>query len=158
MSEAVVPLHQPDPDELASIEVDDLSASYHIRIDSKDPIEGGEEVIRFWQERGHDPRDKLAIFSDGLDIDEIERIHARFHGRMRIGYGWGTLLTNDFRGLLPDGKLDPVSIVCKVTEADGRPTVKLSDNPTKAMGPREEVERYMRLFDVRASAPQPVLV
>ena len=117
-----------------------------IRIDSKDPIEGGEEVIRFWQARGRDPRDKLAIFSDGLDIDEIERIHARFHGRMRIGYGWGTLLTNDFRGLLPDGKLDPVSIVCKVTEADGRPTVKLSDNPTKAQGPDDEIARYRRVF------------
>ncbi len=25
-----------------------------------------------------------------LDIDDIERIHAHFHGRMRIGYGWGT--------------------------------------------------------------------
>ena len=28
-------------------------------------------------------------------------IHRHFHGRMRIGYGWGTLLTNDFRGLAP---------------------------------------------------------
>ena len=27
-----------------------------------------------------------------------------FHGRVRIGYGWGTLLTNDFRGLAPDGR------------------------------------------------------
>ena len=129
-----------------------------IRIDSKDPIEGGEEVIRFWQARGHDPRDKLAIFSDGLDIDEIERIHARFHGRMRIGYGWGTLLTNDFRGLLPDGKLDPVSIVCKVTEAKGRPTVKLSDNPTKAQGPADEVARYRRVFGVGEQEALPVLV
>ncbi len=106
-----------------------------IRIDSKDPIEGGEEAIRFWQEHGRDPRDKLAIFSDGLDIAEIERIHARFHGRMRIGYGWGTLLTNDFRGLMPDGRLDPISVVCKVIDANGHPTVKLSDNPTKAQGP-----------------------
>ncbi|MBP2494821.1 nicotinate phosphoribosyltransferase [Methylobacterium sp. PvP062] len=129
-----------------------------IRIDSKDPIEGGEEAIRFWQARGHDPRDKLAIFSDGLDIDEIERIHARFHGRMRIGYGWGTLLTNDFRGLLPEGKLDPVSIVCKVTEADGRPTVKLSDNPTKAQGPADEVARYRRVFAVGEQEALPVLV
>ena len=42
-------------------------------------------------------------------------------GRVRIGYGWGTLLTNDFRGLGPDGRLDPFSIVCKVISADGRP-------------------------------------
>ena len=130
-----------------------------IRIDSKDPIEGGEEAFRFWRSHGQDPREKLTIFSDGLDIETIERIHRHFAGRMRIGYGWGTLLTNDFRGLAPDGLLDPISIVCKVISADGRPTVKLSDNPTKAMGPRREIERYRRVFGADAkAAPIPVLV
>jgi nicotinate phosphoribosyltransferase len=103
-----------------------LSGWTGIRIDSKDPIEGGEEAIRWWRSRGEDPRQKLAIFSDGLDIDSIEQIYRHFTDRMRIGYGWGTLLTNDFRGLVPDGKLDPISIVCKVISANGRPTVKLS--------------------------------
>lgn len=135
-----------------------LTAWTGIRIDSKDPIEGGEEAIAFWQSRGTDPREKLAIFSDGLDIDAIEQIHAHFHGRMRIGYGWGTLLTNDFRGLVPDGTLDPVSIVCKVIQADGRPTVKLSDNPTKAQGPEAEVERYKRVFGIGAQEAMPVVV
>ena len=129
-----------------------------IRIDSKDPIEGGEEAIAFWNSRGADPREKLAIFSDGLDVDAIEQIHAHFHGRMRIGYGWGTLLTNDFRGLVPDGALDPISVVCKVIEADGRPTVKISDNPSKAQGPHGEVERYKRVFGVGAQEALPVLV
>jgi nicotinate phosphoribosyltransferase len=77
---------------------------------------------------------------------------------MRIGYGWGTLLTNDFRGLAPDGGLDPISIVCKVVSADGRPTVKLSDNPTKALGPKDEIERYKRVFHVGAQHAKPVLV
>ncbi|MCE4223876.1 nicotinate phosphoribosyltransferase [Methylobacterium sp. C25] len=135
-----------------------LTAWTGIRIDSKDPIEGGEEAIRFWQSRSSDPREKLAIFSDGLDIDAIERIHAHFHGRLRIGYGWGTLLTNDFRGFMPDDRLDPISIVCKVIEADGRPTVKISDNPSKAQGPANEVERYKRVFNVGEQAAQPVLV
>jgi nicotinate phosphoribosyltransferase len=129
-----------------------------IRVDSKDPIEGGEEAIAWWRSRGHNPREKLAIFSDGLDIDLIERIHGKFHGRMRIGYGWGTLLTNDFRGLGPDGGLDPISIVCKVVSADGRPAVKLSDNPSKAIGPRDQIERYKRVFGVGAQTAQPVLV
>jgi nicotinate phosphoribosyltransferase len=129
-----------------------------IRIDSKDPIEGGEEAIEWWRARGQNPKDKLAIFSDGLDVDVIQAIHEHFRGRMRIGYGWGTLLTNDFRGLAPEGGLDPISIVCKVISADGRPAVKISDNPTKAMGPRAEVERYKRVFHVGAQAAQPVLV
>ena len=70
-----------------------------IRIDSKEPIDGGEEAIAWWRARGQDPRNKLAIFSDGLDVDAIEKVHRHFLGRMRLGYGWGTLLTNDFRGL-----------------------------------------------------------
>ena len=129
-----------------------------IRIDSKEPIAGGEEAIAWWRARGQEPRDKLAIFSDGLDVETIERIHRHFSGRLRMGFGWGTLLTNDFRGLAPDGGLDPISIVCKVISADGRPAVKISDNPTKAMGPRVEIERYKRVFQVGAQEAQPVLV
>ena len=129
-----------------------------IRIDSKDPIEGGEEAIDWWAARGQDPKQKLAIFSDGLDADVICNIHKHFHGRMRIGFGWGTLLTNDFRGLAAEGALDPISIVCKVVSANGRPTVKLSDNPSKAMGPKAEIERYKRVFEVGAQRAQPLLV
>ena len=32
--------------------------------------------------------------------------------------------------------------------ANGRPTVKLSDNPNKAMGPKDEIARYKRVFEV----------
>ena len=129
-----------------------------IRIDSGDPIEGGEIAIAWWQRRKQDPRQKLLIFSDGLDVDAIERIHRHFHGRVRVGYGWGTLLTNDFRGLAPNDGLAPISIVCKVLSANGRPAVKISDNPTKAIGPRAEIERYKRVFDVGVQTAQPVLV
>jgi nicotinate phosphoribosyltransferase len=129
-----------------------------IRIDSGDPIEGGERAIRWWQSRGQDPKSKLAIFSDGLDVDEIERLHAHFKGRIRTGYGWGTLLTNDFRGLGPDGRLDPFSIVCKVSSVNGRPAVKLSDNPLKAIGPAAEVARYRAVFGTGEQVRTPVLV
>jgi nicotinate phosphoribosyltransferase len=129
-----------------------------IRIDSKDPIEGGEEAIAWWESRGEDPCKKRAIFSDGLDVDRICEIHRRFHGRVRLGFGWGTLLTNDFRGLAQNGVLDPISIVCKVLSANGRPTVKLSDNPSKAIGPKAEIERYKRVFALGAQEAVPVLV
>ena len=108
-----------------------------IRIDSKDPLEGGEEAIDWWLSRGRDPRQKLAIFSDGLDVDSISDIHRQFHGRMRLGYGWGTLLTNDFRGLAPDGGLDPISIVCKVhlgRRAPGREDLGQPDQGDRAEG------------------------
>ena len=62
------------------------------------------------------------------------------------------------RTLVPDGRLDPFSIVCKVVSADGRPAVKLSDNPMKAMGPPTEIARYRRVFEVGQQAPLPVAV
>jgi nicotinate phosphoribosyltransferase len=129
-----------------------------VRVDSGDPIQGGEIAIDWWKRRNQDPTKKLAIFSDGLDVASIEQIHRHFHGRVRIGYGWGTLLTNDFRGLGADGGLDPFSIVCKVISANGRPAVKLSDNPLKATGPSAEVERYRRVFQVGAQASVPLAV
>ncbi|MGR3540144.1 MAG: nicotinate phosphoribosyltransferase [Hasllibacter sp.] len=129
-----------------------------IRIDSGDPAAGAEAAIRWWRERGEDPQEKLVIFSDGLDVETIEALHARFAGRVRVSFGWGTLLTNDFRGLVPGDALAPFSLVCKAVEADGRPTVKLSDNPRKAMGPAGEVERYRRVFEVGAQREMEVVV
>lgn len=129
-----------------------------IRIDSGDPSEGAETAIAWWKARGEDPRQKLIIFSDGLDVDRIEELHARFAGRAKVSFGWGTLLTNDFRGLVPDDALAPFSLVCKAVAANGRPTVKLSDNPNKAMGPKGEIERYKRVFGVGAQAAQEVVV
>ena len=118
------------------------------RIDSKDPIEGGEEIISWWTAMGQDPQEKLLIFSDGLDIDSIERAYHHFTGRVRLGFGWGTLLTNDLRDCSPvtNPALDPISLVCKVTRANHKPTVKLSDNPEKASGPPQLIERYRNVF------------
>jgi len=119
-----------------------------IRIDSGDPATGAEVAIRWWQDRGEDPRDKLIIFSDGLDEEKIIDLYRQFHGRVKLSFGWGTLLTNDFRGLTDDDALAPFSLVCKAIAAEGRPTVKLSDNPKKAMGPEDEIARYKRVFGV----------
>ena len=33
-----------------------------------------------------------------------------------------------------------------MVEANGRPAVKLSDNPLKATGDRKEIERYLKIF------------
>ena len=129
-----------------------------IRIDSGDPAEGAETAIAWWKARGQDPAKKLIIFSDGLDDDRIEELHLRFRDRVRVGFGWGTLLTNDFRGLVPDDALAPFSLVCKAVAANGRPTVKLSDNAGKAMGPVEEIARYRRVFAQASQSHEPILV
>ncbi len=145
------------------------------RMDSKDPYVAGDEYIEWLKGRGRDPREKLVIASDALDIDEIIGLHAYFGGtlqdgatpqdfrsaadfqdrkkwipsrRIRFSAGWGTLLTNDFRGCDPNGssEFDPISLICKVSDVEGRPAVKLSDNYAKALGPASEIERYRRVF------------
>src|ERR1700685_3795819 len=100
------------------------------RVDSKDPYIAGDEYIAWLKARGRDPGGKLIIASDALDVDDILGLHAYFGGvlvngttradfrtaadfidrrkwvsgrRIRFSAGWGTLLTNDFRGCDPQG-------------------------------------------------------
>ena len=129
-----------------------------IRIDSGDPATAAEEAIAWWQTRGEDPNVKRIIFSDGLDVDKIRSLHQQFAHRVQVSFGWGTLLTNDFRMLVPDNRLAPFSLVCKAVAANGKPTVKLSDNPNKAMGPASEIDRYKRVFSVGHQKAQDVVV
>lgn len=140
------------------------------RPDSKKAIVGGEELVEFWERA--DPgkaSEKLIIFSDGLDVhlpghepqgEDIPTIHDHFKGRVRMGFGIGTMLTNDFINCHPlDGQaMKPVSLVCKVKSADGRGAVKLSDNYTKAAGATDEVERYRRVFGSAGMENAPVNV
>ncbi|NYF89326.1 nicotinate phosphoribosyltransferase [Tunturiibacter empetritectus] len=118
------------------------------RCDSKDPFVAGDEYVAWLTERGRDAKKKRLIASDGLDVEDILRLHEYFHGRIRFSAGWGTLLTNDFRGCHPRGEtaLEPISLVCKLMTVGGRPAVKLSDNARKSTGPVEEIARYRRVF------------
>ncbi len=129
-----------------------------IRIDSGDPVEGAETAIAWWKARGENPAEKLIIFSDGLDVEKIVELHDRFASRVRVSFGWGTMLTNDFRDLVPGDRLAPFSLVCKAVRANGRATVKLSDNPRKAMGPADQIERYKRVFGIGEQEEMDVVV
>lgn len=124
------------------------------REDSKDPFIGAEEKIAFWQSIGVDPREKLQLFSDGLDVSKMVALNQAFTGRIGLGFGWGTLATNDFRDCNPrrgSDALDPISVVCKVsnvTNAAGQTisAVKLSDNYEKATGDNAQISLYRSAF------------
>jgi nicotinate phosphoribosyltransferase len=156
------------------------------RADSKDPYIAGDEYIAWLKSRGRDPQERLLIASDALDVDNILGLHAYFGGtlarginasdflsaadfenprtwtpgrRIRFSAGWGTLLTNDFRGCDPSGNggFDPISLISKVSSAEDHPAVKLSDNYAKALGPPAEIERYRRIFGSTGISNSPVI-
>jgi nicotinate phosphoribosyltransferase len=130
------------------------------RPDSAPPIEAGERIIAWWTKKGVDPQKKLLIFSDGLDVDTIIDTYKHLEGKVRMAFGWGTNLTNDFEDCAPTptDRLDAISLVCKVIEANGRPAVKLSDNPEKATGDPKEIERYIKVFGDQGRVRQKVWV
>jgi nicotinate phosphoribosyltransferase len=157
------------------------------RIDSKNPYAAGDEYIAWLEKRGRDSRTKRLIASDALDVDSIIALHAYFGGslrngakatefrsaadfadpnrwlpehRIRFSSGWGTYLTNDFRDCNAQGNdgFNPISLVCKLSDVDGRAAVKLSDNYQKAMGPPAEIERYRKVFGTAGVANVPVSV
>lgn len=111
-----------------------------LRHDSGDPFVFGEQAITFYEGYGIDPKEKLLVFSDGLDVETMIDIYCHFYGRIRVTFGWGTNLTNDLG-------LPALSLVIKAIMANGRPTVKLSDNIAKAMSIEEtEIDRYKKVF------------
>lgn len=109
------------------------------RQDSGDPIAEGEMWIKAYQAHGIDPREKMMIASDGLDLQTMLKIEQHFRGRLMVSFGWGTNLTNDLG-------IKALSLVVKATEADNIGLVKLSNNPTKVTGYSKDIERYMRVF------------
>lgn len=117
------------------------------RQDSGDPIQFGEKAIAFYKKHGIDPKEKMIVFSDGLDVQTMIKIHDYFVGRINVTFGWGTNLTNDLG-------LAPLSLVVKPVEACGNGLVKLSDNLAKAIGKPEDVERFKKIFGYSSTDSQ----
>lgn len=117
------------------------SAYRGVRHDSGDPFEFGEKIIKHYEMLDIDPKTKTIIFSDGLDFELAFRILERFHGRIDVSFGIGTNLSNDVG-------FKPLNIVMKLVECNGRQCVKLSDNPSKAIGDPEMVEKVKKAYGV----------
>tara|TARA_B100000508_G_scaffold31981_2_gene24611 strand:- start:1914 stop:3149 length:1236 start_codon:yes stop_codon:yes gene_type:complete len=110
------------------------------RQDSGDAVEFGEKIIKLYERYGIDPMEKVVIFSDGLNPERMKSLYEHFTGRINVAFGVGTNLSND------TGLIKPLSLVMKLSEVNGRPTVKLSDNIAKATGDPAEIEVAKRIF------------
>lgn len=111
------------------------------RQDSMNPYHYGELAIQFYEKHGINPKEKLIVFSDGLEAHAIVNLAQHFYGRIKTTFGWGTNLTNDIPGCRP------LSLIIKPIRVNGKGTVKLSDNIAKATGTPEDIERFTKIFD-----------
>lgn len=102
---------------------------------------------------------KRVVFSDSLDVDKAIDLQkacdeAGIAGKHRrycsmelrsdsvASFGIGTHLTNDFRKASDSSqKSEPLNIVIKLNEINGRPCVKLSDDKGKYTGDLTEVKK-----------------
>lgn len=107
------------------------------RHDSGDPFDWGERLIKHYEENRCDPRTKVLVFSDALDIPKVMQLYARFRGRCKLAFGVGTNLTNDLG-------YQPLQIVIKMVRCNGQPVAKLSDSPGKSMCDDKAYLAYLR--------------
>ncbi len=129
------------------------------RQDSGDPIAEINRYKSWLKLHGVDPKERLTIPSDGLDVPEMKSITSNVAGSHLISFGWGTLFANEMRGVVPgNDDMRPFSMACKVVSVDGRPCVKLSNDISKATGPKDEIARYLRIFGGQNRTERSVVV
>jgi len=117
-----------------------------VRHDSGDPFEWGEKLIAHYQKMRIDPRSKVMVFSDSLNVPLAIRLFDYFKGRSQTAFGIGTNLTNDLG-------YTALQIVIKMTRCNGQPVAKISDEPSKAMDYDPSYVAYLReVFQVPAAA------
>ncbi|MFK2929457.1 nicotinate phosphoribosyltransferase [Dyella agri] len=115
------------------------------RHDSGDPFDWGERMLAHYRANRVDPRSKVLVFSDGLDIPKVMQLYEHFRGRCLLAFGVGTNLSNDTGPV-------PLNIVIKMVRCNGQPVAKLSDSPGKNMCEDEAYVTYLRqVFGIPAT-------
>ncbi len=109
-----------------------------LRHDSGCPFEWGEKAIRHYETLGIDPKTKVLIFSDGLNIQLCIKLWQHFHKYINVSFGVGTHLTNDVEGV------KPLNQVMKLISVHGEPTAKISDSPGKTLCESPSFVAYLK--------------
>lgn len=114
-----------------------------LRHDSGEPVEWGEKAIAHYQKLGINPKTKVLVFSDNLDLPKAIELYRHFCARINLSFGIGTRLSCD----IPQVK--PLNIVIKLVECNGKPVAKLSDSPGKTICHDKAFVRALRkAFDL----------
>ncbi|WP_442110162.1 nicotinate phosphoribosyltransferase [Pseudomonas sp. NUPR-001] len=109
-----------------------------LRHDSGDPVRWAEKAIDHYRKLGIDPMTKTLVFSDGLNLTKSLEIFRALRGRINVSFGIGTNLTCDIPGVAP------MNIVLKMTDCNGQPVAKISDEAAKTQCRDENFVAYLR--------------
>lgn len=96
------------------------------------------KIIDHYKKLGINPKDKIIVYSDSLDVKTAIDLCYKYEGQIKTSYGIGTKLTND----IPD--VTPLNMVIKMTRCNGQPVAKLSDSPGKSMCKDEQYLQYLK--------------
>lgn len=112
------------------------------RQDSGDEYKVGNAIIKRLKEFGIDPKSKVIVFSNALDMEKARDIYEYFDGRCKVAFGIGTNLTCDTGA----ENYKPANIVmklskCRMSNKDPwEKCIKISDDTGKHMGDDYEFE------------------
>lgn len=109
-----------------------------LRHDSGDPVVWAEKAIAHYRKLGIDPMTKTLVFSDGLNLPKSLQIFRALRGRINVSFGIGTNLTCDIPGV------EPMNIVLKMTDCNGQPVAKISDEAAKTQCRDPNFVAYLR--------------
>ncbi|KAE9580219.1 Nicotinate phosphoribosyltransferase [Colletotrichum fructicola] len=112
-----------------------------VRQDSGDPADYVKMLRQYYDSQGIKEK-KTMVFSDSLDIDKCLQYKAISEAAgFTPTFGVGTFLTNDFKHLKTGTKSVPLNIVIKLSSANGKPAIKISDNIGKNTGDKDTVQK-----------------
>ena len=107
------------------------------RHDSGNPYVWGEKILSLYDCYGINIASKTLLFSNSLTFANMTDIYRHFINELEPCSGIGGYLATDTY-------LPGLNIVCKVTECNGSPVAKLSDDPGKGMCRSEDYVNYLQ--------------
>lgn len=121
----------------------ELASSYAgCRQDSGDVYIFAKKIIAHYKKLGIDPRTKMIVFSDSLDVQKAVEINNFCREKINCCFGIGTAMSNDVPGS------PPLNIVIKLDSSNGESACKLSDCPGKETGDPEMVQLYKKIYKI----------
>lgn len=117
-----------------------------IRHDSGDPLLFTKIAIEHYKKLKIDPLNKTIIFSDSLNPNKIENIVKIYNNKIKMHFGVGTNLTNDFGIHSMNIVIKMINILYKKSKWIN--VIKLSDIPNKQTGDIETIKLAKKIFNI----------